>query len=120
VPDVSGLEKRQRRRVQKNMEVEFCGYDGTHRGVSENFSIDGLSIRTDSILPLQSVVSITVHLPDGSISKLKGKVRRVHKVTHDIIAASRKTFKGEMGIEIIERDSSYIQFFMSLLSGIKL
>ncbi len=119
MPGVSGDNTR-RRRVQKNLAVEFSGYNGTCAGVSENFSINGLAVRTDTIPALQSVVSIVLHLPDGSISKLKGRVKRIYMGSDDIPAASGKSPKGGMGIEIMERDSNYIRFFMSLLSSIKL
>ena len=116
MPKASVREKRQHRRVQKSCEVEFYANGKTYRGVSDNVSIDGLLIRTDSLLALQSVVTITVHLPDGSTGKLKGRVRRVHKVAGST-AESGQTLESSMGIEIMERDSNYIKFFMSLLSG---
>lgn len=114
--NVSTQDKRQRKRYQKSLEVEFCTNDRTYRGVSDNFSISGLFIKTDNRLALESVVSIKVHLPDGSISKLEGRVRRVQKAPYAIVTESKKTFKDGMGIEIIEKDSNYIKFFMSLLS----
>ncbi len=116
MPNVAAPKPKRRRRIQKNLKVEFCGPNGTCMGVSENFSINGLSIMTDNILALQSVVSITVHLPDGSISKLIGRVRRFLEISNDTAATSGEMFKGGMGIEIMKRDSSYIKFFMSLLS----
>jgi hypothetical protein len=116
VVNASTQEKRERKRCQKTLEVEFCTNDRTYRGVSDNFSISGLFIKTDNCLALHSAVSIKVHLPDGSISKLEGRVKRVQKVPYVIVTASEKTFKDGMGIEIIERDSSYVKFFMSLLS----
>ena len=114
--NTSGPEKRQHRRIQKSCEVEFYANSKTYRGVSGNFSIDGLFINTDNLLPLQSVVSITVHLPDGSTSKLKGRVRQVHKMTGST-AQSGQILESGMGIEVMERDSNYIKFFMSLLSS---
>ena len=108
--NTSAPEQRQRKRLKKSCEIDFCANNETYRGVSDNFSIDGLFIRTDNLFTPQSVVSIIVHLPDGSTSKLKGRVRRVH---------TGQTFKRGMGIEIIERDSKYIAFFLSLLSSIK-
>jgi hypothetical protein len=119
VTNASATEQRQRKRLQKSCEVDFCANTETYRGVSDNFSIDGLFIRTDDLLAPQSVVSMIVHLPDGSTSKLKGRVRRVHKVSYDIAKSSGQTFKCGMGIEIIEKDSNYIAFFLSLLSSIK-
>jgi hypothetical protein len=114
VHNPSAREKRQHRRVQESCEVEFYANGKAYKGVSENVSIDGLLIRTDNLTALQSVVTITVHLPDGSHGKLKGRVRRVHKVTGSA-AESGQTAESSMGIENMERDSNYIKFFMSLL-----
>ena len=119
MPSASVPEQRQRKRLKKSCQVDFCANNETHRGVSDNFSLDGLFIRTDSLLSPQSVVSIIVHLPDGSTSKIKGLVRRVHKESYDIAIPSGQTFKCGMGIEIIERDSNYMKFFISLLSSVK-
>ncbi len=112
--------KRGHKRFQKSCEVEWRVYNETFRGMSEDFSIDGLLIRTDNPPSPGSAVSITVHLPDGAISQLKGTVRRVLKGASDSFAGSERAFRGVMGIEIIERDSNYLKFFLSLLSTIKL
>ena len=119
MPNTLAPEQRQRKRLKKSCQIDFCANNETYIGVSDNFSIDGLFIKTDNLLPLQSVVSIIVHLPDGSTSKLKGMVRRVHKVSYDIVIPSGQTFECGMGIQIIERDSNYMKFFISLLSSIK-
>jgi hypothetical protein len=118
VPNTSAPEQRKRKRLKKSCQVDFCANNETYRGVSDNFSVDGLFIWTDNLLAPQSVVSMTVHLPDGSTSKLKGLVRRVHKVSHDSVKPSGQIFKCGMGIEIIERDPNYMKFFISLLSSI--
>ena len=114
--NASTQEKRLRKRCQKSLEVEFCVNNRTYKGVSDNFSINGLFIKTDNGLPLESIVSVKVHLPDGSISIVRGRVRRIQKMSHAVVAAPEQTFKVGMGIELIERDSNYIKFFMSLLT----
>jgi hypothetical protein len=119
VPEASEQQKRQRKRLQESCEVEFCANNETYRGVSDNFSISGLFIRTDKFLAPQSAVSIKVHLPDGSTSKLEGRVRRVERAPHDIGTALEKKFMSGVGIEIMERDTNYIKFFMSLLGSAK-
>jgi hypothetical protein len=120
VHNASGPEKRQHKRFLKSCEVEFCANNKKYKGVSDNFSIDGLFIETNILLAPHSVVSIIVHLPDGSVSKLKGRVRRVAETCNDTpMEASQQTFKSGIGIEIIERDSNYFKFFMLLLSSIK-
>jgi hypothetical protein len=116
VPTVSTQERRLRKRYQKSLEVEFYTNGRIYRGVSDDFSISGLFIKTDNGLALESVVSMKVHLPDGSVSLLRGRVRRVNKMSYALVATSEKTLKKGMGIEIIERDSNYMKFFMSLLN----
>ncbi len=115
MPDASVQENRRRKRIQKNCEVEFCANEETHKGVSDNFSIDGLFIKTNNVLDLRSMVAIKVHLPDGSTSNLEGRVSRVHKAPYDMVKTDGRTFQDGIGIEIMQRDSNYIKFFMSLL-----
>jgi hypothetical protein len=116
----SARQKRAHKRFQKSCKVEFCVYNETLQGISEDFSVDGLLIRTDHPPFWGSVVSVTVYLPDGSTSQLKGKVRRVLTEKSDSFMGAARTFRGGMGIEIIERDSNYLKFLMSLLSTSKL
>ncbi len=108
-------EKARRKRCQKSLEVEFCANGGTYMGFSDNFSINGLFIKTDNCQAEETAIFIKVHLPDGSISKLEGIVRRVQRSPFASGTASDKDFKDGMGIEIIKRDSNYIKFFMSLV-----
>jgi PilZ domain len=105
-----------RKRIQKKCEVEFIANKETYKGVSDNFSISGLFIKTDNLLDLHSLVTIKVHLPDGSTSNVEGRVTRVCSVSYDMSKASGQTLNGGMGIEIMQRDHNYIMFFMSLLS----
>lgn len=115
----SAQASRKHKRVQKSCKVEFCANNKTYRGDSDNFSIGGLFVRTDNLLAPDSVISIIVYLPDGSVSKVKGTVRQVIKTCNDtVMAAPQQTFKGGMGIEITERDPCYINFFLSLLSNL--
>ncbi len=108
-------EKERRKRCQKSLDVEFSANGGAYRGVSDNFSINGLFIKTDNCPAEETAIFIKVHLPDGSISRLEGIVRRVQRSPYAAGTASEKDFKDGMGIEITKRDSSYIKFFMSLV-----
>ena len=120
VTDASDREKRQRKRLKKTCEVEFCSNDKTYRGISDNFSINGLFIGTADLLAPNSVIFIIVYLPDGSVSKLRGRVRRVLNGSDGTVRKSSElVFKSGMGIEILEKDYHYIKFFMSLLTSIK-
>jgi hypothetical protein len=113
--DTSAPIQRKHKRIQRSCKVEFCSnsHGEAYRGVSENFSVDGLFIRSDNLLPLKTAVSITVYLPDGATSKLEGSVRRVYTMSYDAAASEQ----AGMGIEIMKRDSNYMKFFLSLLSN---
>ena len=120
VTDASDREKRQRKRLKKTCEVEFSSNEKTYRGTSDNFSINGLFIGTADLLVPNSVIFIIVHLPDGSVSKLRGRVRRVLNGSDSTVRKpSELVVKSGMGIEILEKDYHYIKFFMSLLTSIK-
>ena len=116
--NVSTQDRRRSTRYQGSLEVEFCANDGTYRGVSNSSSVSGLFIETDNCLSPKSIVFMKVHLPDGSISTLKGRVRRIQKMSHSMFEASERACKDGIAIEIIERDANYIKFFMALLRGI--
>ena len=116
----SSRENRQHKRLSKKCEVEFYSNSTIYRGTSSNFSIDGLFIRTDNPLAPDTVISIIVHLPDGSTSKLTGRVRRVSMMyDSSVMDKSLMSLEEGMGIEIVKRDSHYIKFFMSLISDAK-
>ena len=71
--------KRKQKRFIKRYETEFELKDITYRGISRDFSLNGLFIRTKYPMAPGTIVDITIHLPDGLASKLKGKVRRTSK-----------------------------------------
>ncbi len=76
----------------------------TYRGISRDFSLNGLFIRTKYPMAPGTIVDITIHLPDGLTSKLKGKVRRTSKnPIGKVMGSPVKTVKSGMGIEIIEK-----------------
>lgn len=111
--------KRLHKRFPKTCKIDFRARHQTYTGISVDFSINGLLIKTDTLFAPESVLHITVHLPDGTVSNLIGKVRRVRRVPGPA-AGPGQTFTGDMGIEITERDGNYMKFFMSLLSTTKL
>lgn len=106
------LNRRQCKRVRECVDVEFVSDGKSFIGTSDDFSLNGLFIMTQDVKAPGTVLDIIVHLPDGSILKLRGKVNRC-----------LKTFGGEgigtpdgMGIEIIEKDGNYLNFYRSLLA----
>lgn len=51
-----------------------------------------------------AVFPVVIHLPDGSTSKVKARVRRI----------ATGTFGKGTGVELIERDANYLHFIRSL------
>lgn len=109
--------KRKQKRFIKRYETEFVLNNITYRGISRDFSLNGLFIRTKYPMASGTIVDITIHLPDGLASKLKGKVRRTSKnPVGKVMGSPVKTVKSGMGIEIIEKDANYLHLIRSFLS----
>jgi len=107
----SGGEKREHKRFIKRCETEFIVDGITHRGVSSNLSANGLYISTNRPLPPDTLIDVTIHLPNGKTAKLKGRVERALKTSlGNVIAASVKSLKSGMGVKLLERDNNYIEF----------
>jgi hypothetical protein len=103
-------DKRQDKRFIKRCETEFTVDGITHRGITSNLSLNGLFISTNRSFPPDTRLDIVIHLPNGSTSKLKGRVRRALKTpTGEVIGAPVKSFKNGMGVEIIENDDNYLE-----------
>jgi hypothetical protein len=73
--------KRRHKRFIKQLDTQFVSNNVTFRGFSSDFSLNGLFIKTAYPLTPDSVVDIVIHLPDGSSSKIRGRVCRVSEIT---------------------------------------
>ncbi len=102
--------RRKHHRIIKRLEIEFSAENKNYRAISSDLSLNGLFIRTNHAFSKGTILYITVYLPDGTNSKLKGRVIRSIKTS---IAA----LKNGMGVELIDVDSYYIKFINSLSSG---
>ncbi len=99
-------EKLQRHpRFTKRLEVKFSSGKDTYKGILSNLSQSGLFIRTNRGFAPGTIIAIELIMPDGTISVLKGIVRRTVKTSLAI--------KNGMGIELIEQDSTYMNFINS-------
>ena len=111
-----GGEKREHERFIKRCETEFIVDGITHRGVSSNLSMNGLYINANRPFSPDTVIDITVHLPNGKTSILRGRVERALKGSlGNVIAASVKSLKSGMGVKLLEKDNNYIEFINSRL-----
>jgi hypothetical protein len=68
-------EKRDEPRIAYSGSVFFSTKEGFHEGDLENYSKNGLYIRTSHILPLGSVITIALPYSDGHV-KRQGQVIR--------------------------------------------
>jgi uncharacterized protein (TIGR02266 family) len=101
--------KRRHRRIIKRLNTEFSSEGSSFRGTSSNLSESGLFLRTIKPLPVDTQVEVSIHLPDNTVSKLKGTVRWSLK------SSQRTSSRSGMGIEISENDHHYVNFLNSFL-----
>jgi hypothetical protein len=108
--------KRQQKRFIKSCKVEFTVDDLTLRGISSDFSLKGLFLGTNHACQAGTVLDIVIHLPDGTVSKVKGKTVRSSRTPSEIaVQTPGSSVKNGMGIEIMERDANYLHLIRSLL-----
>jgi hypothetical protein len=109
-------EKRKHRRFIRRCGTEFTSGEVTRTGISSDFSLGGLFIRTNYPLPPDTLIDIIIFLPDGGKSKLKGKVRRSAKTQlGKVLGTPVKSLKNGMGVEILERDANYLHLISGLV-----
>lgn len=110
--------RRRHKRYARRCTTEYTTNHKTYQGISSDFSMDGIYIRTTHPIAPDSTLDMVVHLPDGSTSQLAGKVKRA-----SISAAGRMlgtldySIRNGMGVEITKRDANYLRFMSSLLPG---
>jgi hypothetical protein len=97
------MSKRADVRYVKRLETEFSAEGKNYRGISSDLSCNGLFIRTNYAFQPGTILEITIHLPDGSASILKGRVRRS-------LRTSVALLKNGMGVELFEKDTHFIDF----------
>jgi hypothetical protein len=97
------VRKRFCKRFTKRLEVTFSSGGSKYTGISSDLSAGGLFIRTQNGLAPGNIIDIEVYLPEEKICYLKGIVRRTVKTPVSLV-------KNGMGVELIERDSNYVDF----------
>lgn len=96
-------DKRLSRRFEVACEVEFTANGVIYIGITQDLSLNGLSVRTEHQFAPNTILDIVIQFPGNKISKLKGKVVR--------------TIKNGVGVEIIEKDSGYLHYYSNCLLG---
>ncbi len=98
--------RRRHQRFIRRLQIEFTAYGQTYVGISSDFSLSGLFIRTNHAFAPGTVVDLVVYLPDGIRVTMRGSVRRAFKTP--VVA-----LKNGMGVELTEKDPRYIDFINS-------
>ena len=114
----SMLKHRQEKRYLKRYLIEFSAGGEQTKGISNDFSLGGLFLRTASPVSAGHIIDLRIHLPDRGFAYVKGKVIRLAKPGSHWYSDKKMTLPGErggMGISIIERDKNYLHLIRSLL-----
>jgi hypothetical protein len=101
------IEKRRHPRFIKRLETRISMDDTRFLSISGDLSESGLFIRTNRGCNVETPIDIELSLPGNRVSFLKGIVRRT-------IRTPIPTMKNGMGIEIIEKDKTFIDFIKSV------
>lgn len=106
------MRRRQCQRFTKRFESTFSSDGLSYRGISSDLSAGGLFIRTQNGFMPGTIIDIAIYLPDNKLSSIKGIVRRTIKIP-------LTTAKNGMGVELIERDSKYLDILKDIaISGV--
>ena len=110
-------DRRKLKRFSDRLKISFHVNGIAYRELSDNFSLNGLFIRTNHLFPPDTLLDIIIYLPNDLTSHLKGKVVRTSNETLQVVSGKARGYaeKG-MGIEIIEKDALYLHFIRSFLS----
>jgi hypothetical protein len=105
------MEKRQYFRVKQCLISEIIADNTNLFAMTANLSASGLFLKSKRCLPVDSLITINIVLPDDSLSSLKGIVRRA-------IDTSIFIHNG-MGIQIIEKDGNYNRYLQSVVDELE-
>ncbi|MCX5720364.1 MAG: PilZ domain-containing protein [Nitrospirae bacterium] len=95
--------------------VKFTANDITYRGISSDFSLNGLFIRTLHAFPPDTLFHIVIYYPNGLISQIKGTVTRALKIPEEEVTKTHRYVQNGIGVKIIEKDANDLHFIRSLL-----
>jgi hypothetical protein len=102
------MDKRRHPRFIKRLTATFVVDNQKSQGISSDLSESGLFIRTSRGLAVNTPIDIELLLPNNRICHLKGTVRRT-------IRTPISAIKNGMGIEITEKDETFIDFVKSFI-----
>jgi hypothetical protein len=108
--------RRKLKRFSHRCKIAFTVNGMTYRGLSSNFSLNGLFIRTKHLFPQETLLDIAIYLPNNFTAQLKGKVVRTSKepLRGTMGRVEGYSEKG-MGVTILEKELLYLHFIRALL-----
>lgn len=108
------MEKQQRTRRTKRIEVRF----GPERPADLGFTIDvsetGLFIKTNTVYPPDTRLVLELSLPDRRVLSLRGRVMWAKRVPPQL---ARHLRKAGMGVELIDPPPEYLDLVRVLSSA---
>jgi len=102
------MERRKHPRFIKRLETRIVTDHTSFSSISSDLSESGLFIRTNRGCNVDTPIDIELSLPGNRVSFLKGIVKRT-------VRTPISTMKNGMGIEIIEKDETFIDFVKSII-----
>jgi hypothetical protein len=109
--------RRKLKRFSHRCKITFTVNGVTYRGLSSNFSLNGLFIRTNHLFPPETLLDIVFYLPNDLTARLKGKVVRTSKDPLQGMIGTAVGYKEKgVGVTIIEKEPLYLHFIRALLS----
>jgi Tfp pilus assembly protein PilZ len=106
--DSNKMDRRKQPRFVKRLETRIISDHISFCSISSDLSESGLFIRTNRGLSIDTPIDIELSLPGNKVALLKGIVRRTTRT-------GISSMKNGMGIEIIEKDETFIDFVKSII-----
>ena len=106
--ELNKMDRRKQPRFVKRLETRIISDHISFCSISSDLSESGLFIRTNRGLSIDTPVEIELSLPGNKASLLKGIVRRTTRT-------GISSMKNGMGIEIIDKDETFINFIKSII-----
>ena len=109
------MEKQQRTRRTKRIEVRFGPERPTDLGFTIDVSETGLFVKTNTVYPPDTRLVLELSLSDRRVLSLRGRVMWAKRVPPQLARHLRKT---GMGVELIDPPSEYLDLVKALSSAV--
>ncbi|OGW63059.1 MAG: hypothetical protein A2638_03770 [Nitrospirae bacterium RIFCSPHIGHO2_01_FULL_66_17] len=109
------MEKQQRTRRTKRIEVRFGPERPTDLGFTIDVSETGLFVKSNTVYPPDTRLVLELSLSDRRVLSLRGRVMWAKRVPPQLARHLRKT---GMGVELIDPPSEYLDLVKALSSAV--